>query len=305
MRSCGVLAMSLAFGVVGCDAVRVDREPKIEVDAAPAGVVLAAAAPGFGETRLERTLEESLGGGRIVGEAIDVAARATGGLEAAACREGSSQAAPDCEDVDVELDAAVMDAAGRFGAVVAVTRAAQPAMLARSVAETTFLALIGDGAQQLVSASGSDGPHVNPRRKPPVAMKRAGGLGGFALVVRLADGQFAAAASSAGSLRMPRGRLMAVGIEGAAIYAGGHGAVAINGDTAHLLRTLLAKAVYHRMAAGEGVRDAITWAIATAPARAAIAIVAIDDAEHHAASNRGLDSATLSLAGHGAERDDE
>src|SRR5688572_18319326 len=51
-------------------------------------------------------------------------------------------------DGSVQMDASVMDSAGRFGAVASIERVKNPVLVARAVLDTPHLVLAGDGATQ-------------------------------------------------------------------------------------------------------------------------------------------------------------
>src|SRR5687767_14358316 len=58
----------------------------------------------------------------------------------------------------VQMDAAVMDSGGRFGAVAVIEDVKNPVLVARAVAETPHRLIAGDGAQRFARALGH-GPH--------------------------------------------------------------------------------------------------------------------------------------------------
>lgn len=77
------------------------------------------------------------------------------------------------------------------------------------------------------------------------------------VVVRTADGRFAAALSTGGTTLCVDGRVGDVPVLGAGLFAGPAGAVAATGKGEAIIRERVAAEVYRRLAAGELPRDAI------------------------------------------------
>lgn len=363
-----LVAVTMAL-VAGCDAVRVeglDHDPDGRPAERPQHCALVAFGPAsLSGASLEETSEGALAGLGNAREGIDVAAVFVTRLEAAVC--GSlSQAVPTdgCAGLAMEADAAIMDGRGRFGGVVAVRGAPHPTQLARLVAETPFVALVGDGALALAGAmprapspalatpappavataasptvprllregASNDrvdrsGPAAPPQgsssdanlhadagvaavpvasapssaqaRRPPEPRAvpfTVGAMDGYGVALRLGEHDFAAAVSTAGALRMPRGRMTAVPVIGASVFSGPEGAVAATGDAGHLIRTQLARQVYQRMLGGLSPREAATWATETAPEGSTVNIVVVNRTGSHAASSRHSHAVTLSFS---------
>jgi L-asparaginase/beta-aspartyl-peptidase (threonine type) len=351
------IAVAIVF-VAGCDAVRVEQLDHI-ADGRPAehpqrGALVAFGPAFLSGVSLEQTIRDRLALLGNARESIDAAAQIVVGLETAVCSSlAHDGAAHGCAGLAMESDAAVMDGRGRFGGVVAVRGAPHPTQLARLVAETPFMALVGEGAlalsgavpqaplstsvpaaaaaraptppRQAVSRDGgasSDSAAATEQADPPRDLSSDGGLpsiaspspspappplnvgamNGYGVALRLGEHDFAAAVSTAGALRIPRGRMTAVPVVGAAIFAGPEGAVAATGNAGHLIRTQLARQVYQRMVGGLSPKEAATWAAETTPEGSTVNIVVINRTGSHAASSRHSHAVTLSFS-QSSERD--
>jgi L-asparaginase/beta-aspartyl-peptidase (threonine type) len=109
-------------------------------------------------------------------------------------------------------------------------------------------------------------------------------------VARDAEGRFAAASSTGGTLLMLRGRVGDSPIVGAGLYAGPHGAVTATGLGEEIVRRLLSKTVYDRMAAGEAPADACRAAVADFPASLDVGVIAVNAETEGWAANRPMAS---------------
>jgi len=107
-------------------------------------------------------------------------------------------------------------------------------------------------------------------------------------VARDADGRFAAASSTGGTLLMLRGRVGDSPIFGAGIYAGPHGAVTATGLGEEIVRRLMSKAVYDRIAAGESAQDACRAAVDAFPASLDVGVLAVSRDGEGWAANRPM-----------------
>ena len=199
----------------------------------------------------------------------------------------------------VQMDAAVMDSKGRYGAVAVVEHVRYPVAVAQAVLDTPHLLLAGDGATALARARGM--PPYDPttdemRQKTADIMKKlaasdaslprswrdfdwrghwnfqrtleqAGlveadlGSDTVAVAVRATDGRFGVAISTGGTAITLRGRVGDVPILGAGLYAGERGAVAATGSGERIVRASLSRRVYEQLAAGKSLDDAVRWGI--------------------------------------------
>lgn len=145
-----------------------------------------------------------------------------------------------------ELDAALMDGAGRrFGAVAAVTTVRNPVLLARAVMETTPHAMLaGPGADAFAERSGLEraGPEWFERRSEAHEPGDAGGVsaGTVGAVVRDRDGRLAAATSTGGMRGQLPGRVGDTPIPGAGTYADDLVAVSATGNGEAMMRLVAA-----------------------------------------------------------------
>jgi isoaspartyl peptidase/L-asparaginase-like protein (Ntn-hydrolase superfamily) len=175
----------------------------------------------------------------------------------------------------IQMDASVMDSPGRFGAVAAIEAVKNPVKVARAVADTPHLLLVGDGATRFARTLGM--PPYDPstperraasarirerlrRRDPklPEAWRRFDfrsrwnyqkPLGEVfhdtvGVAVRARDGRFAVALSTGGTPITLRGRVGDVPILGAGLYAGAYGAAAATGTGERIIERGLARAVH-------------------------------------------------------------
>ena len=230
----------------------------------------------------------------------------------------------------IEMDAAVMDEAYRFGAVAAIQRVKNPVRVAERVLGTPHLLLVGEGATTFARNQGfpdyyPDSERARKRYEQVRAYFSRGKGGGdhpawhnvdptpfwnfddsdlrqligptdtVGAVVRDGNGGFAAALSTGGTSIMLRGRVGDTPIIGAGLYAGPHGAVAATGDGEEIMRRVLAKHVYDRIAAGSSAQAAADEGIAMFPERFAVGIIAVSAAGDAIADNRTMPAARLRL----------
>jgi beta-aspartyl-peptidase (threonine type) len=191
----------------------------------------------------------------------------------------------------VQMDAAVMDSAGRYGAVAVIEDVKNPVLVARAVADTPHRLIAGPGAQRFARALGHP-PHdpTTPaaleqartlrRRlieKDPTlpeawrrfdwrrtwnferSLRESGmdpGSDTVGVAVRAADGRFAAALSTGGWTILMSGRVGDVPIPGAGLHAGPAGAVAATGSGERIMDAGLAREVHRWLAEGASAEDA-------------------------------------------------
>ena len=232
----------------------------------------------------------------------------------------------------VEMDAAVMDSHGALGVVAAISRVRNPVLVARAVADTPHVALAGQGATALARGLGLSGA-FRPSSfalerwrwwQGALRRRRAGevpdnwrefdlqrhwnfptsydavfqphdtvGAG-----VRGPDGGFAVASSTGGASPMLRGRVGDVPFVGCGFYAGQHGAVAITGIGEEIIRRMLARVVYDRIAAGVAPQAACDEGVNLLPTEVAVGAIAVSAIAQGVAANREMAcaDATFSVA---------
>jgi len=224
----------------------------------------------------------------------------------------------------VQMDAAVMDEQGRFGAVAVIERVKNPVLIARAVIDTPHLILAGAGATAFARALGH--PDYDPRTPESLARYRrlmqrleAGVVAEdwrdfdwrtrwnfpvpleavlsasdtVGVVVRDGKGGFAAALSTGGTSMTLHGRVGDVPILGAGSYAGPAGAVAATGRGEAILREQLARRVYDGMAAGSSPGEATRRGIALFPREIAVGLIALSNEGLAAESNCSMAWAAL------------
>jgi beta-aspartyl-peptidase (threonine type) len=226
-------------------------------------------------------------------------------------------------DGSVQMDASVMDSTGAFGAVAAIERVKNPVAVARAVMETPHLLLAGDGATWFARrlGHGEHDPVTAERRRgvellkarlraqgaelpdfwrdpgqwrrlwnyqqPPEAL----GLGAsdtIGVVVRGAEGAFAAALSTGGTSLMLRGRVGDVPVFGAGLYAAPDAAVAATGLGERIVERLLARTLAGWLTAGVTAQQASERAVRLVGDGAPIGVVVVTATEIAGAADRPM-----------------
>lgn len=170
---------------------------------------------------------------------------------------------------DVELDASIMEGKGlRAGAVAAVSGVPNPIALARAVLEDgRHVLLAGSGARQFAERHGVAvcDPHSLITAAQRDRWRERFGTVGAAALDR--HGTLAAATSTGGLFGKLPGRVGDSALIGCGTYADGAAAVSCTGIGETIIRTVLAKAVCDRIAAGEQTVAAVRAEIARLAAR--------------------------------------
>lgn len=221
-----------------------------------------------------------------------------------------------------QMDAAVMDSAGKIGAVIAIEGVKNPVMAAREVLETPHVILAGRGATRYAGMRGL--PGLGPVPAPVVArfeklrkLIDSGNLGEENALWRGRDlrslwnfeevepdevftldtvgaaaldkeGTFAVAASTGGASPMMHGRVGDTAMIGCGLYAGTCAAVACTGIGEEIIRKMLAKAVYDRIAAGADPQCACDEAIGAVSPDIPLGIIALSAGGLGMAANREM-----------------
>ncbi len=97
------------------------------------------------------------------------------------------------------------------------------------------------------------------------------------VVVRSADGRYAAALSTGGTTLALRGRVGDVPLLGDGLYVGPHGAVAATGKGEAIIRERVAWEVYRRLAAGKRPADAIREVIRAIKPEEGVGVIAVSE----------------------------
>ncbi len=162
-------------------------------------------------------------------------------------------------DGRVQMDAAVMDDGGRFGAVAAVEGYQNPIHIARAVATTPYKVLAGTGAETF----------ARDRKFAPLAPERITARGkDFSTTDTVGcvatDGKgFAAGLSTGGISGALPGRVGDVPLIGCGLYAGKAGAVAATGQGEAIAMQMTAYRAYRLIeenAPAEAIlKEALSW----------------------------------------------
>lgn len=227
----------------------------------------------------------------------------------------------------IQMDAAVMDSEGHFGAVAGISGVRNPVLVARRLMDTPHLILCGEGAGRFARACGFEAFNpLTPQAKQRYLFVHAalkeqnyGGLSEYlepfdlpatwnfprsleqvigcpdtiGAVARDREGRFAVAASTGGTTLMLLGRVGDVPIMGAGVYAGPFGAVTATGHGEELIRHMVCKRVYDRMVEGAHPEEACEEVVATFPERTPIGLIAVSRTDEGAASNRPMPMVVL------------
>ena len=229
-------------------------------------------------------------------------------------------------DGSVQMDASVMDSAGRFGAVAGLEGVRNPVLVARAVVDTPHLLLMGDGATRFARAIGQ--PQYDPRTPERVAAtdklrerlrKKAPDLPAFwrgdewrgvwnyartpeelgitpkeagsdtvGVAVRAPDGTFGVALSTGGTAVMLRGRVGDVPIYGAGLFTNGHGAAAATGKGERIIEALLARTVVGWLEAGVAAEEAAKRGVALIADKAEVGLIVVTPNALSAAASRPM-----------------
>lgn len=259
-------------------------------------------------------------------DALDAAVEAVVVMEDDGRFNAGSGAVLRVDGETLELDAGVMDSAGRLGAVAAVRNVRNPVLVARRVADTPHTLLAGEGATAFAKAVGLEAEIVpseraRERHRRLVEHLTSGGAeGGWSAddlanawnfsvpydrtlparlsgpdpcdtvgaVVRGADGTFAVAGSTGGSVPMLLGRVGDTPLVGFGFYAGEYGSVACTGIGEEIARRVLAREVYELLRAGMTPRRACEAGVGLLPAEVSVGVIAVGVDGVGAASNREM-----------------
>jgi len=200
------------------------------------------------------------------------------------------------DGLTVQMDAAVMDSSGRFGAVAVIDHVKNPVLVARAVADTPHRLIAGEGATRFARALGyaDFDPTTEARRERArtvrdMLLRNDPGLpeawrhfdwrkvwnfprtlaesglephDTVGVAVRAADGRFAAALSTGGWTYLMYGRVGDVPIQGAGLYAGPHGAAAATGSGERIMDAQLTREAHRALAGGASAKEAAHRAVA-------------------------------------------
>lgn len=192
----------------------------------------------------------------------------------------------------IEMDAAVMDSQGRFGAVACLQQVRYPILVARDVLDTPQLLLAGTGAQRRAHELGLD------RYDPATARSRRAyekavdeqpdGLTDTVGAVA-GDGQgYAAALSSGGTPLAPIGRVGDVPLPGCGLRAGPAGAVAATGHGEAIAEQRTADRAYDLLVSGTPADELAPAVVSWFPETTPVGILVMGRDGIRGASNRSM-----------------
>ena len=207
-------------------------------------------------------------------------------------------------DGTIQMDAAIMDSRLRAGAVAAISDVKNPIHVARRVMDTPHVLLAGAWATAFARKQGF--PPYDPatdesRARYRIAIRdlSEGKVPGWArkwrsyasdtvgAVARDTRGRYAAANSTGGVSYMLPGRVGDSPIVGAGLYAGPAGAIAATGVGEEVLRHVLCKFVYDRLAA-VGAQRACAAGLRLYPNSVPMGIIAVAGDGPGEAANRDM-----------------
>ncbi len=226
----------------------------------------------------------------------------------------------------VQMDAAVMTSAGRFGAVAVIEKVKNPVEVASALLDTPHLLLAGDGATAFARSLGMASydpatPEMRAATKEiqqrlvkadPSLPKRwqsfdwrsrwnfertlaeAGldetdlGTDTVGVAVRSTDGRFAVALLTGGTSITLRGRVGDVPVYGAGLYAGPRGATAATGTGERIIEQSLSRKVHDWLAAGATPDQAGQRAVKAISGTGAIGVIVIGPRKLAAVADRTM-----------------
>ena len=198
-------------------------------------------------------------------------------------------------DGRIQMDASLMDWDMEAGAVAAIERVRNPILVAKDVLETPHVLLVGPDAIAFARSRGhADYDPATPESRAKLEQSlrsiREGKLPRYArkwkdmdlhgtvgAVARDRRGRFAAGSSTGGTSFMMPGRVGDTPIIGSGVYAGPQGAVSVTGIGEEIMKRVLAKFVYDRIADGLHPQKAADRGLALFPRDVSVGIIAVAD----------------------------
>jgi len=186
------------------------------------------------------------------------------------------------DDGSIQMDAACMDSAHRFGAVGVIEGFQNPVHVARALMEEPYHLLAGDGAARYAKQHGFEA--LDETRVRDNGAKSSDTVGAVAW-----DGShFAAALSTGGTGNSWRGRVGDVPLIGCGLYADEHGAVAATGHGESIALNLTAYRAYQLLAAGESADAAMQAVLGWFESSQDIGILVAGKKDWAGGSNRSM-----------------
>ncbi len=252
---------------------------------------------GAGSTQALRDLAEASGRAgmevlRKRGRAVDAACAAVVVMEDDP-RTNAGTGSRMRVDGRIQMDAAVMVDSLEAGAVAVIERVRNPILVARSVMDSPHVLLVGPDATKFARRAGfrafdpatpesatrlretlrriRDGEVPSYYRK----WRRSDVLGTVGAVVRDRYGHLCASSSTGGTGFMMAGRVGDSPIIGAGVYCGPAGAVTATGVGEEIMKRVLSKFVYDRMAGGVSAQEACDAGLALFPRSVPAGVIAV------------------------------
>lgn len=252
------------------------------------------------------------------GDALEAAIAAVVVLEEDDRFNAGTGAVLGLDGATIEMDASIMDSRGLLGAIAGVRDVRNPVLLARAVADTPHVLLMGEGADRLARSLGLDParpirdsqrekhrkllkelagsvplmPGIDNRLferfwnyKTPLRLPKGAAHDTVGAVVRGPDGHFAVAGSTGGSSPSLLGRVGDTAIVGSGFYAGPLGAVAATGIGEHIVRHMLARTVYGYIEQGMPLQQALQRGIDLIDKDADTGLIAVTKTDAASCSN--------------------
>ena len=210
-------------------------------------------------------------------------------------------------DGRAQMDASIMTDDLEAGAVAAIEHVKNPILVARKVMETPHVLLVGADAIRFARRMGFRKydpvtPDSTRRWQESLEKIRTGDLsphekkwrafrdliGTVGAVARDTAGRFSAGSSTGGTAFMMPGRVGDSPIIGAGIYCGPEGAVSVTGHGEEIIRRVLSKFVYDRLAAGRTTQAAAEEGLRLYKRTVPIGIIAVGKGGAGEACNRPM-----------------
>lgn len=216
-------------------------------------------------------------------------------------------------DGRIQMDAALMGGDLQAGCVAAIEEVKNPIRVARDVFDTPHVLLVGPDATAFARSKGHSPydpstPESRRRLEQSLEKIRTRQLPRYArkwksiefrdtvgAVARDRRGRFAAGTSTGGTAFMLPGRVGDSPIVGAGLYAGPHGAVSTTGIGEEIIKRVLAKHVYDRIAEGSSAQAAAERGVALFPKDVPVGVIVVGSKGWGEASNRHMAFFTSSV----------
>jgi len=209
-------------------------------------------------------------------------------------------------DGRIQMDAALMIDSLEAGAVAAIEKVRNPILVARKVMSSPHILLAGLDATRFARRAGFR--TYNPATRESAARlqetlrrirdgnvpsyyrkwRTSDNVGTVGAVARDTYGHCCAGSSTGGTAFMMAGRVGDSPIIGAGVYCGPAGAVTATGVGEEIMKRVLSKFVYDRMAGGESAQEACNAGLALFPRSVPAGVIAVGHNGVGEACNRDM-----------------